>query len=115
LFNPVYDNGPDQWGSSRVGDDFAKYSPAHHITSDDPPTMVVLGTRDRLIPVWVAERFHRKLENAGVHSELYLYEDQPHGFFNHSKSDGVYYRLTTDRMLEFLASLGWFNNETAKE
>ena len=110
LFNPVYDNGPGEWGTNRVGQAYAKYSPAHNITSDDPPTIVFLGTRDKLVPVSTAERFHRNLLNSKVRSELYLYQDQPHGFFNHSRAGNIYYRLTVDRMIGFLDSLAWFGN-----
>ncbi len=108
LFNPVYDNGPGQWGASRVGDHYAKYSPAHNITADDPPAIVFLGTDDKLVAVSVAERFRRQMIHVGLRSELYLYQDQPHGFFNATKADGKYYRLTMDHTSEFLDSLGWF-------
>lgn len=108
LFNPVYDNGPGEWGTKRVGDQYPEYSPAHNITSDDPPAIVFLGTNDKLIPVSTAERFHGNMKKAGLRSELYLYQDQPHGFFNQGKNDSVYYRLTVDRMMTFLDSLGWF-------
>ena len=47
LFNPVYDNGPGEWGAKRVGDEYLKYSPAHNITADDPPTLVLFGTKDK--------------------------------------------------------------------
>ncbi len=107
LFNPVYDNGPGEWGTKRVGDDFRLYSPAHNITSDDPPTIVFFGTHDALVPVSTAERFRDNMKAAGVRSELHLYQDQPHGFFNRSRDGGKYYRLTVDRMMIFLDSLGW--------
>ena len=109
LFNPVYNNGPGNWGSKRVQDEFKKYSPAHNITKDDPPTLVLFGTKDKLVPVAIAEKFHGDLENVGVRSELYLYQDQPHGFFNQGRNNDIYYRLTVDRMLTFLESLGWFS------
>jgi acetyl esterase len=109
LFNPVYDNGPGEWGTGRVGDQYPIYSPAHNITSDDPPAIVFLGTRDALVPVETAQRFRDHMIAAGLRSELHLYRDQPHGFFNQSKSDGKYYRLTVDRMMVFLDSLGWFD------
>ena len=109
LFNPVYDNGPGEWGTGRVGDQYRKYSPAHNISSDDPPTIVFLGTHDKLVPVSTAERFHHNMLKAGLRSQLYLYQDQPHGFFNHGRSGSIYYRLTVDRMLAFLESLDWFN------
>ncbi|MCG8652206.1 MAG: prolyl oligopeptidase family serine peptidase, partial [Pirellulales bacterium] len=108
LFNPVYANGPGQWGSKRVGNQFLIYSPAHNISKDDPPTIVFLGTEDKLVPVATAERFRRDMIDVGLRSELVLYDGQPHGFFNHGKSNGRYYRLTVDRMTTFLESLGWF-------
>ena len=36
LFNPVYDNGPDGYGYSRVKDYWKKISPAHLLTEDVP-------------------------------------------------------------------------------
>ena len=108
LFNPVYDNGPGEWGTSRVKKRFKEFSPAHNITSDDPPAIVFLGTKDNLIPVSTAERFRGNMKKAGVRSELYLYQGQPHGFFNTDRNQGMHYRLTVDRMHNFLESLGWF-------
>lgn len=107
LFNPVYDNGPGGWGTVRVGDAFADYSPAHNITADDPPAIVFLGTNDNLIPVATAEKFQSKMKAAGLVSELHLYPGQPHGFFNASKDDGVHYRDTMEKSIAFLKSLGW--------
>ncbi|ELP29779.1 alpha/beta hydrolase [Rhodopirellula baltica] len=109
LFNPVYDNGPGGWGTARVGDEFAKYSPAHNITKDDPPSIVFLGTKDNLIPVATAERFRDDCKEVGVRSELHLYEGQPHGFFNAKKTDGggKIYRDTMEKTVAFLKSLNW--------
>ena len=111
LFNPVYDNGPGEWGTGRVGDQFQKYSPAHNISSDDPAAIVFLGTKDKLIPVSTAERFREAMQKAGLDSELHLYADQPHGFFNASKANGKYYRLTVDKMLAFLKKHGWIESD----
>ena len=108
LFNPVYDNGPGEWGAARVGDRYPIYSPAHNITADDPPAIVFFGTNDSLVPVSTAQRFREQMLEAGLRSELYLYQGQPHGFFNAGKEGGKYYRLTVDRMFSFLESLGWF-------
>lgn len=113
LFNPVFDNGPDQgWGHSRVGERFKEFSPAHNITPDDPPAIIFLGTQDKLIPVAVVERFKANMEKAGVRCEAKFYEGQGHGFFNPGKGGKVeFYHdtlLATDR---FLASLGWLEGE----
>ncbi len=109
LFNPVYDNRPGQWGSQRVKDQVDKFSPSENISSDDPPAIVFLGTADALIPVATAERFRDKMRQAGLRSELFLYKDQPHGFFNAGRDGGKPYRSTMDRSLAFLESLSWFD------
>ncbi len=109
LFNPVFDNGPDQgWGTARVGDRFKEFSPAHNISADDPPAIIFLGTQDKLIPVAVVERFKAGMTKAGVRCEAVFYEGQGHGFFNPGKGgkDQFYLEtlLATDK---FLTSLGW--------
>ena len=44
-----------------------------------PPTIITSGTRDMLLSD--AVRLHRKLVNAGVETELHVWEGAPHGFF----------------------------------
>lgn len=113
LFNPVFDNGPDQgWGHSRVGERFKEFSPAHNITPDDPPAIVFLGTQDKLIPVAVVERFKANMEKAGVRCEAKFYEGQAHGFFNPGKGGKMeFYHDTLLETDKFLTSLGWLKGE----
>ncbi len=108
LFNPVFDNGPENgWGAQRVGDRFREFSPAHNITADDPPAIVFLGSQDALIPVSVLERFKANTTKAGVRCESRVYEGQPHGFFNRDP----YRTATLIEADKFLASLGWLAGE----
>lgn len=112
LFNPVYDNGPGGYGHSRVQAYWEDFSPLHNISSTTPPATVFLGTNDALIPVATAENFRSLMEAAGVRSDLHLYQDEPHGFFNYEVPDdgsGPWYgyQATVFRMDEFLVSLGW--------
>lgn len=108
LFNPVFDNGPDQgWGTARVGARFKEFSPSHNISSDDPPAIVFLGTQDKLIPVAVVERFKAGMEKSGVRCDVHLYEGRDHGFFN-QEPDKTITLIETDR---FLTSLGWLKGE----
>ena len=44
-------------------------------------TIVFLGSEDKLIPVETAKKFDADLKAAGVQSEVWIYEGQPHGFF----------------------------------
>lgn len=82
LFNPVIDNGKDGYGFERIGENYVTFSPIHNIQKGFPPTIFFLGTKDKLIPVATAEMFKKKIEQVGGRCELFLSEDQPHGFFN---------------------------------
>lgn len=107
LFNPVYDNGPDKgWGHDRVKDRYKEISPMHNISKTTPPAIVFLGTKDKLIPVATGEKFRDKMREAGVQSELLLFKDRTHGFFNRSKGDGSDYRATVKAMDKFLRKVG---------
>jgi len=106
LFNPVFDNSEQGYGYERVMDYWRAFSPMHNIDSDTPPTIVFLGTKDKLIPVATAEDYKRRMEAAGVRCDLHLYKDQPHGFFNKVK-----YTETVIEADKFLASLGYLQGE----
>ncbi len=104
LFNPVFDNGPDGgWGYATVRDYWQTISPAHNISKPVPPTVIFLGTKDKLIPVSTAERFKKTEEENDGRCELNLYQDEGHGFFNKEP----YLAKTTAKADEFLVSLGW--------
>lgn len=115
LFNPVYDNSKNGYGYDRVKDYWRQISPMHNIEKGMPPTIVFLGRKDRLIPVATAEAFQRKMRDVGSRSELHLYDDAPHGFFNQSKFGGKFYRDTVHKMDRFLTSLNYLTGEPTIE
>ena len=115
LYNPVYDNGPKGYGYSRVEEWFPAISPAHNITKDDPPTIVFLGSADNLIPVETAESFERKLEENGIDSELHIYEERAHGFFNRGKGDGQDFIDTVLKTDAFLVKHGYLEGEPDRD
>ncbi len=108
LFNPVYDNGPGGYGHSRVKDRFREISPLHNIRKGMPPAIVFLGTSDKLIPVETGRTFKKQMEAVGSRSELFLYKDQPHGFFNRRRSP-EHFLATVTEMDRFLKSLGYLD------
>jgi acetyl esterase/lipase len=103
LFNPVFNNGPGEWGHQRVGSKYKQYSPAHNITSKAPPTIVFLGDRDDLIPVKVVKEFEAEMKKAGIRCDTHIYPNAGHGFFNKEPHFGK----TLIEADKFLASLGW--------
>ena len=107
LFNPVFDNGPGQWGHERVGKRYHEFSPAHNVVKGAPPTILFLGDKDDLIPVSVVTDFEAKMKQVGSRCEVHLYPGAGHGFFNKPN----YYTQTMIEADKFLASLGWIKGE----
>ncbi len=108
LFNPVVDNGPGGFGYDRVAPYWQAFSPIHNIQPGHPATIILLGTRDALIPVTTGEAYCDKVRAVGSACRLQLYEGQPHAFFARSRSP-LYYRQTLAAMDEFLAGLGYID------
>lgn len=104
LYNPVFDNGPDGYGHDRVKDYWEAISPMHNIKKETPPTLVLLGAEDELIPVETAENYKRRMEALDLRCDLHLYKGKPHGFFNLGR--GFYEQPLKDMDL-FLVSLGY--------
>jgi acetyl esterase/lipase len=57
-----------------------RISPISHISADDPPTLILHGDKDELVPIEQAERFIARLEKAGVPAELIVKEGAAHGW-----------------------------------
>lgn len=107
LFNPVYDNGPNGYGHERIGDRYVDVSPLHNIHIDMPPTLVMLGDRDDLVPVSTAEAFRDRMRELGARSELVIYPGMEHAFYS-----GPGFEPTLATMDGFLVSLGWLSATT---
>lgn len=109
LLNPVLHNGPGPWGYGykRTGDHFLAYSPFHNVTARAAPTLVLLGTKDKLVPVPMIEEFATRMRAARVRCDVHLYEGQEHSFFSARNANGEYFRRTLATADAFLVSLGW--------
>jgi acetyl esterase/lipase len=103
LFNPVFNNGPGEWGHQRVGERYREFSPAHHVAKGAPPAAVFLGSADSLIPVRVLRDFETEMKQVGSRCDAHIYPDAKHGFFNKDP----HFTLTLIEADRFLASLGW--------
>ena len=55
-------------------------SPVTYLTPDDPPALILHGTKDALVPVEQSEILHAKLQAANIPSELIVIEGAPHSF-----------------------------------
>ncbi len=82
-------------------------SPINYVTPEFPPTLLIHGTKDELVPYAQSVRMYQALEKAGVPVELHTYGNQPHAF----DAQPEYGRQTAATMLAFLKR---FMNNPAK-
>jgi acetyl esterase len=113
LYNPVIDNGPGGYGYERIGDEYKNFSPLHNIKKGAPPTIIFLGTNDKLIPVETAEYYKKVMEKVQSRCDLQLYEGEAHGFFNYKNLE--YYKKTVIEADKFLVSLRYLRDEPIVE
>jgi acetyl esterase/lipase len=62
-------------------------SPASHVTPDDPPTLIIHGAVDKLVPIQQAELLVEKLHAVGVEAKLIPKPGIGHGTFPHQEKD----------------------------
>jgi acetyl esterase/lipase len=55
-------------------------SPAYHVSSDDPPTLLIHGDKDYLVPLQQSELIIEKFKEAGVPCELVVKKGDAHGW-----------------------------------
>ncbi len=56
------------------------YSPLKQVSPDDPPTLLVHGDKDELVPIWHSEKIDAALGEAKVPHKLVVIEGAAHGF-----------------------------------
>jgi acetyl esterase/lipase/lysophospholipase L1-like esterase len=106
----------------RMGVSPPRLSPVHLVRPDLPPTLIVHGEADTVVPFSTVEEFTARMKAAGNRCDLIGYPGAPHGFFNWRKtndrigSDNLkadnsrhWYGRTLRRLDEFLVSLGWLD------
>ena len=56
------------------------YSPIVHVTPDDPPTLLIHGDKDDLVPISHSQNLYKALQDTGIKSEFVTIEGAGHGF-----------------------------------
>ena len=103
LYNPVLHFGR-KWGWI---DNPSNASPYDNISKGAPPTIILTGTKDKIVPVELIESYKKRMESIGSRCDLILYEGAEHAFFNRGQD-------FIDTLYEsdiFLKSLGYIDGE----
>jgi acetyl esterase len=82
-----------------------KFVPALHLTKETPPTLILFGTKDELLPR--ADEFMTKSKEVGHKAEMFLAEGVGHGFAGKSP----WREKVIQREDEFLVSLGYLQGK----
>ena len=110
LLNPVLDLGPDRFAHKRFGNDYKSLSPIHNISKNVPPTIILVGTEDRILPISTVKKYQSAMKSFGNRCDVVLYEGQGHAFF--AKPPIKYFIETTDEIDRFLVSLGYLKGQS---
>jgi acetyl esterase/lipase len=90
-------------GLERLGVPAQSISPAHHIGSHTPPTLILHGKIDTTVPYASAVAFESMMKQLKRPCTLIGYEKAGHGFFNTAE----YFAETLAASDRFLVDLGW--------
>jgi len=97
--------------AARMGVAPEHLSPWHNVSKGHPPTLVLHGEADSLVPFWTSKVFVEKMKKAGNQAELAAYPNQKHGFFNYGRGNAKMFSATMKRTDEFLTKLGWLKGK----
>jgi len=73
VYRPITDE-------ARILEIAREISPVNHVSSDDPPTLIIHGDADTLVPIQQAELVLDKLKAAGVETKLVVKKGAAHGW-----------------------------------
>lgn len=84
LFSPIIDVLKDRYGFDQFGPEVStrRACLSKRIERKLPPTLILHGTEDRLIPVEDVSEFAQKLEKMKAPCKLVEFEGRDHSFFN---------------------------------
>jgi acetyl esterase/lipase len=82
---------------------YAPLSPQKHVSRTTPPTFLVHGTNDRLVPVKNSLLFYEACLKAGVPAEMHILDNGPHGFGMGSSMDDETVKEWPEQALRFMA------------
>ncbi len=89
---------PSLFGKGASEETLKGASPLTYAAASFPPTLLIQGNRDEVVPASEATAMYEALDALGVPVELHMYANQPHGF----DADPLLGRQCADIMMSFI-------------
>ncbi len=125
LFNPALSLKPEHFDQNakqierdflpRAGAPPEAVSPVFHLDKKTPPTLILHGTGDTVVPFAQAKAFAKRMKMLDRPCKLVGYDGQPHGFFNYQKEPKTYFIQTVKEADAFLRDLKYLRGEDQVE
>jgi acetyl esterase/lipase len=78
--SPDFNRASTLLGESATGENAQKASPIFYVSEDYPPTFLLHGTGDRMVPCTTSRKMFEALHQKGVSVEMHLYPNHTHEF-----------------------------------
>jgi acetyl esterase/lipase len=82
MYRPITDE-------ARIEEIARQISPVYQVSADDPPTLIIHGDADKLVPIQQAELILEKLKNLGVETKLVVKKGAVHGWPDILKDNAI--------------------------
>jgi acetyl esterase/lipase len=99
MFDPVVDRSPSGYHHETIKN-WENVSPLHCLNADFPPTLLMVGDRDPIIPTSTATLYQQTLKAMGIRCDLRIFPGTGHGF------NKLRYYEAMHEVDRFLVSLG---------
>lgn len=107
LLYPVIDTGPNGYHGADFGEKGLAFSPLEHVSAPTPPTLLVVGTNDAVLPVGTAKAFQSRIQAQGGRCEIFTYPGRGHPLWSYRSGEDEVSRDVDAKTDAFLESLGW--------
>lgn len=87
-FKPAFGSQADTpEGRQKLG---REISPIYFVSSNTPPVLIIHGDADKLVPIYQAEQFIKRCQEAGVPAKLVVREGKQHGWAGLDKDLSIF-------------------------
>lgn len=119
LFNPAIDFVDSVEGrkigmpqAERLGIPIEEFSPAHLVDGRTPPTLILSGENDTLIPPLSVYKFLERMKRHGRPARFVEYKGVAHGFFNYWPARNPFFASTLEQADQYLVELGYLKGNS---